>query len=154
MRLAMRARVSMHVLQAMCYKRPMKAALVLLLAASPAIACDWKSEPYSSPMSDGRACLVSSQAAKLSLLVSHAGVRFVPHNALRHHSLMVRIDSRPAILIGEKTGTGDARGNAAEAIAQIRQGQRLRTQFLAYPHSQAGDAAICNLPALIDACSP
>lgn len=136
----------------------MKAALVLLLAASPAVACDWQVTESVDPMTDGKSCTISSASAKLTLHVYPKHIVFGSSSVYgqRGDSLQVRIDDNKAIVFGRSRSTLSSFAPDSEpartAIDQIRTGQRIRTSYLDYPENQTGDGAICNLPQLIDAC--
>ena len=128
--------------------------LPLLLAASPALACDWKVTESVDPMTDQRKCMIVSPSAHLGVGVQGDVVTFITSSAygFRHDGLQLRVDDNPAILLGRHKRTDAYESRARDALAQIRQGQRLRVSYLDLPSSVSGDAAICELPSLIDAC--
>ena len=133
----------------MCYNAAMKAALALLLIASPAIACDWKLERKTDPMTDVVTCWVYSPSAKVSFYKHGSDPPNVAtSSAYRRDGLTIRIDDNPAIRMGED---GYSRPRAlAELLPQLQTGKRIRTQFLDYPASQNGDAAVCNIVELLN----
>jgi hypothetical protein len=137
-------------------RRPMRAAALLLLAVSPAYACDWQViSDRKDQMTDARVCIIESKSAHLAIGVRGKTVSFTTGSAYRSRDgLQVRIDENPAILIGERARFSDSyESGARDALAQIRSGQRLRVKYLDYPEGAVeGDAPICNLPALIDSC--
>lgn len=136
----------------------MKAALALLLLASPAYACDWAVTESVDPMTDGKSCTISSASAKLTLHVYPEHIVFGSSSVYgqRGDSLQVRIDDNKAVVFGRSRSTFSSFAPDSEpartAIEQIRTGERIRVSYLDYPASQAGEAAICNLPELIAAC--
>jgi len=134
----------------------MKAALALILAASPAYACDWTLTESVDPMDDSRKCQISSSAAGISLFVTPDHVTFGTPSAYRRESLRVRIDDNEAITFGRHRSTGAYFAPDAEpavtALSQIMSGQRIRTVYTDYPKTFEGDAPICNLPELIRSC--
>ena len=133
----------------------MKAVLVLLLAASPAISCDWKVSERIDPMTDLRDCTITSASARLGIGVSGDRVQFVSASPYRFDYLTVRVDDNPAIrLPDDGRSTTAFRPEARELLAQIRAGERIRVQYRDIDGTVNGDAMVCNLPELIDACSP
>lgn len=134
----------------------MKAALALLLLASPVYACDWKLTESVDPMNDTSSCQISSGAAGISLFVTPQNVTFATPSAYRRSSLRVRIDDNEAITFGRHRSTGAYFAPDAEpavtALRQIMSGQRIRTVYTDYPETFEGDAPICNLPELIRSC--
>lgn len=137
--------------------KPYAAALALL--SLPASACDWQVTEMVSPMNDGRACHIRSDAANLSLFVYPTHITFGTGSAYRNRStLHVRIDDNPAIVFGRNRSTSSHFPPDSQAgrdvIEQIQTGQRIRVSFSDYPEHGTGDAAICNLPELIRACQP
>jgi len=130
-----------------------KPALLLLLIAQPAMACDWRVTESVDPMTDSKKCLIYSPTAKLGIGVANGSVTFAAPSAYHHDGLEVRVDDLPSILLDRDERTTAAYGSdARDLLALILTGQRIRTQYLSYPASVSGDAPICTLPALIESC--
>lgn len=152
-----------HRLQAirnpLCYKADMKAAALLFLLSSQAIACDWTSIESVDPMTDVKSCHIRSPSAQLSVFVYPAHIVFGTNSVYREgrDALRVRIDENEALSLGRGSTYSyfppDSEG-ARTALEQIQTGERIRVSFLDYPRSQNGEAAICNLAELIRACQP
>lgn len=132
----------------------MKAALVLLLAASPAIACDWQVSESVDPITDAKVCTITSPTVKLGISVRGDAVAFVSPSKYRYDYLTVRVDDLPATLLSDRARSTEAfESEARDLLGQIRSGQRIRVQYRDIDGTVNGDGAICNLPDLIDACS-
>lgn len=141
------------------YNGGMKTALALLLVVSPAaIACDWTVTKEVDQMTDAQTCQIHSPSARISLFVRGDNITFGTGSAYRNgrDALSLRIDDNKAIILGRSRSTWSHfppdSEPARQAISEIRAGSRLRTSYLDYPESKEGDAAICNLPELIDSC--
>ena len=141
------------------YNGGMKTALALLLVVSPAaIACDWTVTKEVDQMTDAQTCQIHSPSARISLFVRGDNITFGTGSAYRRgrDALSVRVDDNKAITFGRSYSTksyfAPDSEPARQAISEIRSGSRLRTRFSDYPDNQEGDAAICNLPELIDSC--
>ena len=133
----------------------MKAAILLFLLASPALACDWRiSTDRTDPMTDARMCIVRSESAKIGLAVYPDHVTFLSGSAYRYHDgLTIRVDDAPPVSLSDDGRSTNAFvDDARTAYQQILAGQRIRTRFRDYPNFQEGGAEICNLPALIQSC--
>lgn len=132
----------------------MKAALALLLLASPAIACDWTVSEQIDPMTDAKVCTISSPSAKLGIRVKGSAVSFASPSRYRYDYLTVRVDDNPAILLSERGRSTEAfEDDARRLLGQIRSGQRIRVQYRDIDGTVNGDGEVCALPALIDACA-
>lgn len=145
----------MHGLQAMCYKAPMKVAMLLFLAASPALSCDWTIiSDRTDPMTDQRVCLIQSPSAKIAIGVRGQEITLVTTSAYSaRDGLQIRVDDGPPILITRKGRSTQAFvPDTRNAIAAIKAGSRIRTSYRDYPHNKEGDAPICSLPSLIQSC--
>lgn len=129
--------------------------LAAALATSVTYACDWKivSDKVDG-MTDERRCLISSDSAKIGLVVQGHRVLFVTTSAYKagRDRLALRIDEQPAILLDPQRDISNQTSPTNTALAQIRAGSRLRTSFADYPENKEGDAPICELPRLIDSC--
>ena len=146
-----------HAIPHLCYKAAMKAAIMLFLIASPAMACDWHiSTDRIDPMTDARMCIVRSDSAKLGIAVYPDHVTFLSGSAYRYHDgLSIRVDdAEPVSLPDDGRSTNAFVDDARTAYGQILAGKRIRTRFRDYPNFQEGDAPICDLPALIRSCQP
>lgn len=133
----------------------MKAAILLFLLASPALACDWRiSTDRIDPMTDARTCIVRSEAAKIALAVYPDHVTFLSGSAYRYRDgLSIRVDDgAPISLPDDGRSTNAFVSDARSAYQQILSGSRIRTRYRDYPNYQEGDAEICTLPALIQSC--
>ena len=130
----------------------MKAALALLLAASPAIACDWQTKVETDPMTDERVCWVSSASAEISFVVRGTDrPNISAGSAYPRPSVTVRVDDNDAVRMGNN---GWTRTKALDALLpQIQTGTRIRTVVEDYPTWRNGDAPICNLPELLATCA-
>jgi hypothetical protein len=133
----------------MCYK-PLVKLLALLLLPFPALACDWTVRQSVDPMTDARVCWVDSRAAEISFYVRGADrPRVITGSAYSRPAVTVRIDDNPPIRMhSDVTGALDA------LLPQLQTGTRIRTLVEDYPVWREGDAAICNLPALLASCAP
>ncbi|WP_324747156.1 hypothetical protein [Pseudomonas veronii] len=133
---------------------PFKCITIVALAALavPAFSCDWTVNKTTDPMTDAVTCWVSSASAKVSFY-RHGKDRPNVYNksAYSESWLMIRVDGNKAISMGENAYTRQKALD--ELLPQIRTGKRLRTTFNDYPERQDGDAQICNLPKLLDACN-
>lgn len=127
-------------------------ALVLLLASSSSwAACDWKVYKTKNLMTDAVTCWVKSPSAKVSFF-RRGSVRpnVMNVSAYSDSGLMLRVDDNKDIVMGENAYTRQKALD--ELLPQIKSGKRLRTTFDDYPHRQDGDAQLCNLAQLLDAC--
>lgn len=127
------------------------AIITLTAFAAPAFSCDWRVEKTTDPMTDAVTCWVSSASAKVSFY-RHGKDRPNVYNksAYSESGLMMRVDDNKAISMGENAYTRQKALD--ELLPQIRIGKRVRTSFDDYPERQNGDAQICDLPKLLDAC--
>jgi hypothetical protein len=131
----------------------MKTALVLFLAASPALAGDWQSADRIDPMTDAKVCTITSPSVKLGVAVRGPDVMFVSSSKLPYDYLTVRVDDNKAVMLGERSrSTGSYDSDARDLLGEIRAGKRLRVQYRDVDGTVDGDGEVCNLPALIDAC--
>lgn len=138
----------------MCYKAAMKAAILLFLLASPAVACDWHVTEQVDPMTDLKRCIISSPTVKLGVGVKGDSVSFVSSSPLHYDYLTVRVDDLPAIQLSDRARSTNAfEPDARLLLGQIRSGQRIRVQYRDISGHVNGDGEVCNLPALIDACA-
>ncbi len=132
----------------------MKTALLLMLVASPALACDWSVSERTDPMTDAKVCTISSPSAKLGIRVKGAAVSFASPSRYRYDYLTVRVDDNPAILLSDRGRSTEAfEDDARRLLRQIRSGQRIRVQYRDIDGTVDGDGEVCTLPALIDACA-
>lgn len=132
----------------------MKSLLLLLVLSAPAAACDWKVSERVDPMTDQKVCTITSPSARLGLGVRGDQVTFVSSSKYRRDFLTIRVDDQEAILLSDRSrSTGAAEDDARRVLAQIRAGSRIRVQYRDVDGQVNGDAAICDLPALIDACT-
>lgn len=136
----------------------MRNLMLLIVGFAPfvASACDWKiASDTVDPMSDERRCLISSTSAKIGIVVAGKRVLFVTTSAYKggRDHLTLRVDEQPAIILDPQRDISTPTSPTNTALAQIRAGARLRTAYSDYPTNQQGEAAICNLPQLIDSCS-
>lgn len=126
--------------------------VAVLMLATPAYACDWEVSKQPDPMSDKVTCTVSSEAANIAFYrYGSDRPNVATHSAYSRDGLKIRIDDRPAILMGNNAGSRQKA--LAALLPQIETGQRIRVSFMDYPTSQSGDAPICNLPALLRSCT-
>jgi hypothetical protein len=102
-------------------------------------------------MNDVVTCSVSSASAKISFY-RRGSDRPNVYNASAYSQswLMIRVDDNKAISMGENAFTRQKALD--ELLPQIRAGKRIRTSFEDYPDRQEGDAQLCNLQKLLDAC--
>jgi|GEM_PF-3686954 len=130
--------------------------LTAALASAGANACDWKivSDKVDG-MTDERRCIISSEAAKIGLVVQGKRVLFITTSAYKagRDHLTLRVDEQPAILLDPQRDISYATSPTNTVLTQIRAGSRLRTSYSDYPSNKEGDAAICDLPRLIDSCT-
>lgn len=126
----------------------MKAFLLLMLQATATQpACDWVLSTRIDPMTDKKLCVVSSPTAKISFYKSGSDrPRPVTSSPYQKAGLNIRIDDNQAISFYDVTRALD------QLLLQLETGTRIRTSFRDYPSNQAGDAAICTLPALLKSC--
>ena len=125
--------------------------VLLLCASAPAMACDWQVSKTTDPMDDAVTCSVTSASAKVSFYRRGSDRPNVYNDSAYSQSwLMVRVDDNKAISMGENAYTRQKALD--ELLPQIRTGKRIRTTFDDYPDSQTGDAQLCNLQKLLDAC--
>lgn len=151
-RCAILRRASIHFRQAMCYIATMKTALVLLLAVSPAYACDWKVSKATDSMTDKTVCTVSSEAANLSFVVrGNDRPNIVVDSPFRAPWVYVRVDDAPAASMGTNAYSRDKALTAL--LPQLETGQRIRVRYQNHPSNTEGDAPICDLPRLLRECS-
>src|ERR1044072_661851 len=135
----------------------MRTALLLaaIIAPAGAMACDWKivSDKVDS-MTDERRCIISSEAAKIAVVAQGKRVFFITTSAYKNgrDRLAIRVDDQPAILLDPQRDISSAGSPTNRAIDQIRAGSRIRTSYSDYPSNKEGDAAICDLPRLMDSC--
>lgn len=130
----------------------MKAALVLLLCVSPALACDWKLAKKVDPMTDATMCMVSSASGKIAIYqLGSDSPKTVNGSAYRSAGTTVRVDDMEAFYIGTD-GYSGPRGNA-KLMDQLGSGQRLRIQYRGYPHTVNGDTEVCNVLELLRSCA-
>ena len=131
----------------------MKAAILLFLLASPALACDWHVTKQVDPMTDLKRCIISSPTVKLGVGVKGDSVSFVSSSPLYYDYLTVRVDDLPAIQLSDRGRSTNAfEPDARLLLGQIRSGQRIRVQYRDINGSVNGDGEVCTLPAMIDAC--
>lgn len=130
----------------------MKAALALILVASPALACDWTKRVETDPMDDARMCWVSSEAAGLAFYRrGNDRPNVSTDSAYPRPSITVRIDDNEAVRLGNNALD---RQRALDAlIPQLNAGTRIRTRIEDYPTWRDGDAEVCDLPALLASCA-
>ena len=129
----------------------MNTILALVLAASNP-ACDWEVDKRVDPMTDAAVCIVTSPSAKIAFTkrgTDPMGV-FVS-SAYRRHGLTVRVDDNPAVYLGHNAYDSGPKLRR-DVLPQIENGSRLRVRFTDYPHTQMGEAPICNLPQLLAEC--
>lgn len=125
--------------------------VVAALACGPADACDWVVTRTVDPMTDVPRCMVSSEDAQLAFYREGDGpANVVVVSAYTRTHLKIRVDDNPAIRMGDDYGT---RRRGLEALMpQLATGQRIRVEFADYPRTRRGDAQVCNLMELLDAC--
>lgn len=130
----------------------MKALLLLALAVTPAMACDWEVSKRTDPMTDVVTCSVMSLSGKIAFYrhgTDRANV--VVDSAYSDSGLMLRVDDNEPVRMGRNAYD---RGRALDTILpQLQTGQRLRVRFRDYPHWQEGEVEICNLPELLESCT-
>ncbi len=126
--------------------------LLVASASASASACDWKVNKTTDAMTDVVTCWVSSPTAKVSFF-RHGKERPNVYNKSAYNEswLMIRVDQNKAISMGENAYTRQKALD--ELLPQLRSGKRIRTNFEDYPEQQSGDAEICNLQQLLDACN-
>lgn len=130
------------------------AAVALAAGMAGAAECDWKVVSDTvDPINDQRVCIIRSDAAGIALAARDDGITFLTGSAYSRDYLELRVDENPSIRLGDSRSTKSYGDHARRAVTEIRKGQRLRTSYRDYPSDKAGDAPICNLPALLDACS-
>lgn len=134
----------------MCYNAAMKAALALLLCASPAIACDWTITKKPNPMTDATFCMVTSMSGKIAFYRNGTDApKPISGSAYSRAGIYLRVDDREAIYIGPHGGGTEN----AQLLSQLKTGKRLRVRYDDYPHTANGDTEVCNLIELLDSCT-
>lgn len=132
----------------------MKTALLLLLAAFPAAACDWAIvSDKVDPMTDQRVCMVMSPSAHLGVAARGDSVSFASSSRYRYDYLTIRVDDNEPIMLNDRNNNTRAYdSDARDLLAQIKAGKRIRVQYRDVDGQVNGDAQICDLPALIVSC--
>jgi len=127
------------------------AAFSLLLVSSPVFSCDWKISKTTDQMTDVVTCAVTSAKAKVSFY-RHGKDRpnVYDGSAYSESSLRIRIDDNKVISMGDNAYTRQKALD--ELLPQLKSGTRIRTAFDDYPEYKEGDAPLCNLQKLLDAC--
>lgn len=129
----------------------MKAALALLLAVSPAAACDWEKRVETDPMTDAKLCWIRSESAGIAFVIRGTDrPNVVAASAYPNPSVTIRIDDLPAIRMGTNAWQRDKA--LTDLLPQIRAGSRIRTLVQDYPAFRNGDAPVCTLPELLSSC--
>jgi len=125
----------------------MKAALALLLVASPAFASGWIVTKKPDPMTDATRCMVTSPDGKLAFYRNGDDPpHVVTGSAYSSAGVYVRVDDREAIYIDRDPA------DTARLMDQLKTGQRLRFRYRDYPHTVEGEAPVGDLLSLLDDC--
>ena len=124
---------------------------LLLLVSAPAFSCDWKVSKTTDQMTDVVTCAVTSGKAKVSFY-RHGTDRpnVYDGSAYSESDLRIRIDDNKMISMGDNAYTRQKALD--ELLPQLKSGKRIRTSFNDYPEYKEGDAPLCNLQKLLDAC--
>lgn len=130
----------------------MKAALILLLVSSPALASGWIVSKKPDPMTDATRCMVTSADGKIAFYRNGTDAPTVQTgSAYSRSGINIRVDDREPIYINNRDGWAAPR-NTAQLMEQLKTGTRIRFQYRDYPHSVEGEAPVGDLLALLAAC--
>ena len=130
----------------------MKWILLLTLVSSPALACDWVVTKKIDPMTDKQMCTVISLTGKIAFYRNGSDRPNVAVSSVyREPSLQIRVDENLAIRMGENSY--DRQKALDSLLPQLQGGKRLRVSYRNYPDNKFGETEVCNLPALLDACT-